>query len=483
MNPTTTPRRPVGTVALAAAVVMAAAGLVPLTLAASPAYAAAPEKAVQDDFNGDGYRDLVVSASYADVKGKYGAGAVVVLYGSKTGVKADKRKVLTQDSPGVPGTAEEYDAFGAAMTSADLDRDGYTDLLVASDRESVGTREGRGSVVVIWGGKSGLTASGATLPAPDFSEWAGFGQNLTAGDHDGDGDVDVSVAARDGATHYKGPFTRKGAPADYEVDPQMGTVRNVISGDLSGDGVPERIILNGSTDGDANGIVFVDRWSYGKQIRTELPKADGLVGAVADFDKDGYGDLVLGAPLEPEHGSPGSLGGRISVWRGGPFGPSLDQKPLVLHQDSPGVPGTAEEWDTFGYELSVGDTDGDGYPDVAVSAQGEDVSGAADAGTVTVLRGGSNGLTTDGARSFSQNTAGVPGAAEKDDNFGTPRLLDVNGNGRAELAVGAMRENEYGGLTVLGDSAAGVTAKSAVSMTARTVGLTGVAWFGRAFAH
>jgi hypothetical protein len=43
------------------------------------------------------------------------AGAVSVLYGSAGGVTASGGQLFTQDSPGVPGDAEQYDYFGMAL--------------------------------------------------------------------------------------------------------------------------------------------------------------------------------------------------------------------------------------------------------------------------------------------------------------------------------------------------------------------------------
>ncbi|WP_449340626.1 FG-GAP repeat protein, partial [Streptomyces canarius] len=39
------------------------------------------------------------------------------------------RTLITQNTAGVPGTAEAGSAFGSAVASADLDKDGYADLL------------------------------------------------------------------------------------------------------------------------------------------------------------------------------------------------------------------------------------------------------------------------------------------------------------------------------------------------------------------
>ncbi|CAL9663281.1 FG-GAP repeat protein [Streptomyces sp. Tu 3180] len=71
-------RHPLRTILAAATAVALTGGL--LTLAAVPVTAATAKYA--DDFNGDGYRDLVTTASSATVGGVKSAGAVIVSYGS-----------------------------------------------------------------------------------------------------------------------------------------------------------------------------------------------------------------------------------------------------------------------------------------------------------------------------------------------------------------------------------------------------------------
>ncbi|WP_369044393.1 FG-GAP repeat protein [Streptomyces sp. Midd1] len=86
-------RHPLRTTLAAATAVALAGGL--LTLAASPAPAVTAKFA--DDFNGDGYRDLVTAAPNATVGGAKYAGAIVVNYGSASGISASHRKVVTQN--------------------------------------------------------------------------------------------------------------------------------------------------------------------------------------------------------------------------------------------------------------------------------------------------------------------------------------------------------------------------------------------------
>ncbi|MFE2641849.1 hypothetical protein ACFXDO_04610 [Streptomyces nigra] len=447
--------------------VTTAATLTAVVFPAGPAAAAAPYKgantaAVQDDFNGDGYRDLAVGAPGAADGSVDAAGAVVVLYGSASGVSATHRTVITQATTGVPGAPEEWDGFGTSVASADLDRDGYADLLVGTPSEAAGTMGGIGSLTVVWGGSSGLKGGAAVSPPTGLDEGCGFAAGIAVGDVTGDGAPDIGVTGNCGATSYTGPFTRTGRPAQRSFVDALGTNRGVAMGDVDRDGRAERFWLPGPTGGDVNGTVYVDR---GDGTYTELPLADGVTGRVGDVNGDGYGDLVTGVPYDASLMSDPSAahrGGEIQVLYGGPHGIDPEQKPQVIHQDTAGVPGAGEDGDLFGESLSVGDTDGDKYADVVVGAPWEALGSRVGAGQATLLRGSATGLTATGAVVYSQDTTGVPGTAEQGDRFAAAvHLVDVTKDGRAELAVGAPGENADGLLwTAKGATAGPVTSGS-----------------------
>ncbi|MFI8305390.1 hypothetical protein ACIF80_18475 [Streptomyces sp. NPDC085927] len=463
-----------------------------LLVLSAPSAAAAPS-GLAGDFNGDGYRDVAIGASSADVGSVPYAGAVVVLYGSSSGVSAARRTVITQNSAGVPGTAETDDRFGNSLAAADLDRDGYADLVVGAQYEAIGDRDGIGSVTVVWGGRSGLSG-GAVLPRPSgLSEWGGYSSGIATGDFDGDGDMDVTATGQSRTYLYNGPFTRTGAPASHRGVDELGSTYEVFAGDMTGDRAAERVYPFG-VDGDSAGAIHYMRHDPGNwdahpgsdYARLELPDADGLNGVIADVDKDGYGDLVLGDHGDPRDGNSvnGRTGGRITVWYGGPNGPDPAQKPTVIHQDTAGVPGGGEHGDRFGSALSAGDVNGDGYADIAVGAWGEDLGTKKDTGTVTLLFGSASGLTGKGAKQYSQNTAGVPGSNETDDAFGmSVRLVDLDKNGRADLVIGAGYENGYGAATVLRGTGTGLTTSGAKFISARDVSLKGGANFAWAIAQ
>ena len=457
---------------------------VAVTLAPAPSSAAVPYRgantaAVQDDFNGDGYRDLAIGAPGAANGTVEEAGAVVILYGSASSVSTARRTVITQASTGIPGDPEQWDGFGAAVASADLDRDGYADLLVGTPHEKVGSQASRGSVTVVWGGPAGLTGGAVIDPPARFGEgmtYCGFGMALAVGDMTGDGAPEVSVASRCEGSSYTGPFTRTGRPAAAHRHNHLGMARGVVMGDVNGDGRAERFWLPGPTSGDIRGPVSLDHIDPSTGLPAKLPYADGHTGRIGDVNGDGYGDMVTGI-ADDDHlsGTTGAAhrGGEIQVLYGSAQGITTTQRPQGFHQDTAGVPGAAEDGDRFGHALSIGDIDDDGYADVVVGAPGEAIGSRGSAGMAVVLRGSATGLTTAGAAAYSQDTASVPGTAETDDFLGQAvHFADLDQDERAETVVGTPGENIDGCLWLARGTASGPAVDGSVNLCGKGAGLT-----------
>ena len=112
---------------------------------------------MKSDFNGDGRSDTAVADPYATVEGQTQAGRVIVLYGDADGrIGEGSRGVVYQGSPHVGGVAETGDRFGSALAVADLDCDGFTDLVVGTPLEDINGQADSGYVQIIWGGVAGL---------------------------------------------------------------------------------------------------------------------------------------------------------------------------------------------------------------------------------------------------------------------------------------------------------------------------------------
>jgi hypothetical protein len=149
------------------------------------------------------------------------------------------------------------------------------------------------------------------------------------------------------------------------------------------------------------------------------------------------------------------------------------------------VPGIPEDNDDFGTALAIGDFNGNGVDDLAAGVPGEDRF----TGIVQVLPGQAGSeLGTLPAVTFSQDTAGVAGIAERRDGFGSAVAAgDVTDDGRDDLAVGAPGENGgpeapgevlargEGAVSFLPGSASGLTGQGSQIWSQSSPGVAGVA--------
>jgi len=397
------------------------------TLPATTASAAAAKYA--DDFNGDGYRDYATSWA-GDSKG----GGILVTFGTADG-PGTRTQFIDQSSGGVPGSDEADDMFGEVSSAADFNADGYSDLVVAARGEDVDGRKDQGAVTILWGSASGLSG-GTIVPNKAPAQSYGYmGDDLATGDFNGDGKKDLAVVNSSKTYVYRGSITRTGihgsiSTLDKESSSFYSTA--LIAGNTNGDSKTDLVIIGdvASTSGETADAWFIKGGSTltsGKTLHVNTTGAWGGDGVIADFDKDGYGDVAIGTPAYSGYK------GRVSLWYGSSTGPGTNTR---ISQSTSGVTGTAENDDWFGESVSAGDVDGDGYKDLAIDAYGETIDGKEYAGMVHVLHGSASGVSGTGSQAFTRNTAGVPGALEADDGLGyVTRLRDTDRDGYADLFV------------------------------------------------
>ncbi|UKY51215.1 FG-GAP repeat domain-containing protein [Streptomyces inhibens] len=166
------------------------------------------------DFNGDGHPDLVLDSLLAPAGGHDDDPGIGIVYGSAHGLDPATRELLTPARNAAP-TGETVPAAFDAETSCDLDRDGFTDLVVTTDPPYDGVGRPPVPVQLLFGSPKGLgPARAVRLRIPDRArignEWP---DQPVCGDFDGDGAADLAVTTSGPRISYlRGPFTRGGAP-------------------------------------------------------------------------------------------------------------------------------------------------------------------------------------------------------------------------------------------------------------------------------
>ncbi len=164
----------------------------------------------------------------------------------------------------------------------------------------------------------------------------------------------------------------------------------------------------------------------------------GSALASADFDRDGFADLAVGARGENQSGGPAPYGS-VNVVYGSKRGLTGVGDQYLRPQDL----GVAGVWDGA---LTAGDLNGDRYPDLVISTSPLRNDDPLHGGLV-VLYGSAGGLRTEGRTWLTDAQAGAPGPPPSQDTFGFAVAVgDVTGDGIADLATSASRD---GGRTAL----------------------------------
>jgi hypothetical protein len=352
------------------------------------AWVAAPTSAahalgsgVEADFNGDGITDLAIGIPDEDVGSITDAGAVNVIYGSLSGLSEAGNLLLTQDS--TMGDSEAGDHFGAALAAGDFNGDGFADLAIGAPGEDL---------------QFGF-------PVPTTVVDAGAVNVLYGSDK-------VGLRTEGQQFLTQGAFVGGGPVEDVpQSGDSFGTA--LAAGDFGKH--PAKTLFTPSDD-----------------------LAIGAPGETIETFRGGFPDFIVGAGAVNVlygHSSTGGLTGRDDQF----WTQCLRTCPLADR---------AEDGDGFGSSLAAANLGIGDLEDLAVGVPFEDLGLVADGGAVHVLYGSQYlGLTGGGNQMFTQdNLVDEAGdGSEAFDQFGwSVAGGDFNGDGVAELAVGAPFEDLEG---------------------------------------
>jgi len=398
------------------------------------------------DFNGDGCADLVVGSPGEDTS----TGWVNIFYGSRSGLSTDGIQGFGLAGLFGPAAGGAGEGLGGTLTSADLDGDGIDDLAAGLMGLRVGTKEAAGGVAVMYGSTRGLNlgrepAVLLTRDTPGVpgaaDELGGFGAAVAAGDFDGDGAAELAIGMTNGLSGGAIQVVAR-EPGGFRGGEPIGSGTADLPGDRNRFCAFGFVLASGDVHGDG---------------RDDLAVADPSFGCRDRESEFGMGAVVL---------LPGSESG-LTTERG-----------QFWTQSSPGVQGTARLGNVFGESLAMGPLDRGTTADLAIGAPGDSI-----AGSVTVLLGDTNGLTTagSGGTRYSQATHGVVGTAESGDRFGeVVTVAFLQSGSQASLLIGAPGEDvgravDAGSVSQLSISGAGPTPSGSRTFTVDTPGVQGVA--------
>ncbi len=375
------------------------------------------------DFNSDGKIDLVVGArSYSSSAGR------TYLFYQNSGGGYSSTMIAGSDA-NVYITGESSSSFGQALTVADLNSDGKTDLLIGAKDYTNGLNLNAGRAYIFYNdGTIPTAAASADVIITEQSPSSYFGCAITSGDFNSDGKADLAIGSSGHSTntgrayifYNDGSIPTSTASADVIITGE--TFYNyfgasLVSGDFNNDG---RIDFAVGAYGYSSNAGRVYTF-YGGNISTEnATGADFIISGetssdfgrfvmCVDINIDGKKDLIAAAD------SYNTNVGRVYIF--------YSQNGMInTNQNISGESGY------FGSSILAGDFNSDGREDLAVGAYGYSSS----TGRVYIFY-------NDGFMSASASSADViiTGQATSS-NFGDAMdYADLNSDGKGDLVVGA----------------------------------------------
>ena len=322
------------------------------------------------------------------------------------------------------------DSFGESVSGAgDVNGDGFADLIVGAPAVDGSGGRSVGSARVFSGADNSVLY---TFDGDSFNDTLGASVS-GAGDVNGDGFDDLIVGApNDDNNGSCSGSARVFSGADGSIlytfngDSVFDNFGTSVSGagDVNGDGFDDLIVgapnddNNNTLSGSARVFSGVDGSILYTFDGSALDRLGESVSGAGDVNGDGFADLIVGARFDSPNGS---NSGSAQVFSG------ADGSVLYTFDGD-------SAFDFFGESVSgAGDVNGDGFDDLIVGGSISDNVAQSTGGYARVFSGIDGSVLYD----FDGDPA---------DNFGVSvsGAGDVNGDGFADLIVGATFDNNNG---------------------------------------
>ncbi|MBF0142235.1 MAG: FG-GAP repeat protein, partial [Magnetococcales bacterium] len=377
------------------------------------------------DVNNDGYADVLIGAQMADAP-LYNSGASYLFFGAASGFAPQISLSTLNGTTGfrLSGVGADDYCGNSVSGAGDINGDGFADFIVGARMADSGSSDA-GASYVIFGKASGFssqldpsTLNGTTgfrldgVAAGDRSGWSVDG----AGDVNGDGLSDIIVGAvwaSPDAVTSGASYVVFGKTSGFASQINLSTLDGTSGFRLDGAAVWDGSGLSVSGAGDVNG--------------------DGFDDVIIDSPRSQSGTLELGTSY-------------VVFGKGSGFTAQID---LATLDGTTGFRMDDLVMNGFGNPLvsGAGDVNGDGFDDLIVGGPAADHEGT-DSGSCYIVFGKASGFTTQFDLSTLNGTNGfrLDGLAAGDETGRSVSSAgDVNGDGLADLIVGAFHADTNGG--------------------------------------